>query len=73
MRRVQEVAVTPHMFVIDPSGILVYKGGIDDKRSVRWSLVKGATNYVRAALRSLWDGRSVAVSVSQPYGCSVKY
>jgi peroxiredoxin len=64
---------TPHMFVIDSDGILVYMGGIDDKTSSSWSTVEGATNYVDAALRAVEDGEQPAVPVARPYGCSVKY
>jgi len=64
---------TPHMFVVDPAGRLVYMGGIDDKPTTSKSDVKGATNYVRAALQDLAAGRTVATPVTRPYGCSVKY
>ena len=64
---------TPHMYVIDEVGTLVYQGAIDDNSSARHSTVAGATNYVRAALSDLDAGRSVAVSDTAPYGCSVKY
>jgi len=55
---------TPHMFVIDKEGKLIYDGAIDDK---------GKTNYVAAALDSLLAGKPVAKPKTQPYGCSVKY
>ena len=64
---------TPHMYIIDEAGTLVYQGAIDDNSSARHSTVAGATNYVRAALSDLDAGRSVAVSDTAPYGCSVKY
>jgi peroxiredoxin len=64
---------TPHMFVVDPAGRLVYMGGIDDKPTTSKSDVRGATNYVRAALQDLAAGRTVATPVTRPYGCSVKY
>lgn len=64
---------TPHMFVVDPTGKLVYMGGIDDKPTTSKSDVRGATNYVRAALEDLAAGRTVATPVTRPYGCSVKY
>jgi AhpC/TSA family len=64
---------TPHMFVIDPAGKLVYMGGIDDKPTTSKSDIQGANNYVRAALKDLAGGRSVATPVSRPYGCSIKY
>jgi peroxiredoxin len=64
---------TPHMFVIDPKGVLVYAGGIDDKPSTDQEDVATAKNLVAAALGDLAAGRPVAVSTSQPYGCGVKY
>jgi peroxiredoxin len=71
--RLYRARTTPHMFVIDPSGTLAYMGGIDDRPSARWSDVKGANNYVRAAIDSLLIGKKIDVSISRPYGCSVKY
>ncbi len=64
---------TPHLFVIDAKGVLVYAGGIDDKRSADPADVKTAKNFVRAALADLQAGRPVAVPTAAPYGCSVKY
>lgn len=64
---------TPHMYVIDPIGKLVYAGGIDDKRSANPADVKTAKNYVRAALDETLAGKPVSVATAQPYGCSVKY
>ncbi len=64
---------TPHMFVIDPAGSIVYSGAIDDRRSARASEHKDANNYVRAALTEATAGKAVSVSSTTPYGCSVKY
>jgi peroxiredoxin len=64
---------TPHMFVIDPKGTIVYAGAIDDKRSARESDRRTANNYVRAALSESLAGKPVTVASTQPYGCSVKY
>jgi len=64
---------TPHMFVIDKAGTLVYAGGIDDKPTANQADIAGATNYVLAALGSVKSGTPVAVPTSKPYGCSVKY
>ena len=65
--------VTPHMYVIDPRGRLVYQGGIDDIRSTDVVDIEKATNYVRAALDAHMAGGKVSVRTSKPYGCSVKY
>jgi peroxiredoxin len=64
---------TPHMYVIDPQGTLVYAGGIDDKRSSNPDDVKTARNFVRAALADAMAGRPVGTPTATPYGCSVKY
>ena len=64
---------TPHMYVIDENQTLVYQGAIDDNRSANPATVKGAKNYVRAALADLDAGRAVAEGETSPYGCSVKY
>ncbi len=71
--RAYDAKTTPHMYVIDPTGKLVYAGGIDDKPSTDLADVKTAKNYVRAALDAAMAGRPVAVTSSQAYGCSVKY
>ncbi len=64
---------TPHLYVIDAKGVLVYQGGIDDKNSTRPADIAGAKNYVKLALADVKAGRPVAVPFSQPYGCSIKY
>ena len=64
---------TPHMYVIDPAGKLIYAGGIDDKRSTSIEDLKIAKNFVRAALDEALAGKPVSVATSQPYGCSIKY
>jgi len=64
---------TPHMFVIDEAGTLVYMGGIDDKPTTRLADVEGAENYVRLAMADLAAGQPVGKAVTRPYGCSVKY
>lgn len=65
--------VTPHMFVIDKKGTLVYAGAIDDKQSVDANDVKTSKNYVAAALDSAIAGKPVATPTSRAYGCGVKY
>lgn len=64
---------TPHMYVIDKSGKLVYAGAIDDKPSTDQSDIDGAKNYVADAINDLMNGREVKEQVSKPYGCGVKY
>ena len=64
---------TPHMFVINPEGTLVYAGAIDDNDSFKPETIGGAKNYVREALKAVKDGKPVAVATTKSYGCSVKY
>lgn len=64
---------TPHMYVIDKDGKLVYAGAIDDKASTDLEDVKDAKNYVAAALDELLAGKKVSFQSSTSYGCSVKY
>lgn len=64
---------TPHMFVIDTKGMVVYAGGIDDTPSTDQADLASAKNYVEAALQDIWAGKPVALPTSDPYGCSVKY
>ena len=61
------------MFVIDPSGKVIYDGAIDDKRSTNPADVKTANNYVRAALTEATAGKPVTVASTTPYGCTMKY
>jgi len=68
-----DARTTPHMFVIDPTGKLVYQGAIDDKPSPDPSTLKGADNYLSDALNAAMAGKPVAVAATKPYGCSVKY
>ena len=64
---------TPHMYIIDKSGMLVYAGGIDDIASTDVDDIQDAKNYVASALDELLAGKEVSVQSSTPYGCSVKY
>ena len=64
---------TPHMYVIDPAGLLRYAGAIDDRPTTRTSDVQGAHNYVRAALHAVAAGQPVEAPVTHAYGCTVKY
>jgi peroxiredoxin len=64
---------TPHMFVIDDKGTLVYAGAIDDKPSTDKADIDGAKSYVRAAFDEAKAGKPVTTATTAPYGCSVKY
>ena len=63
---------TPHMFVIDQEGVLVYQGAIDDRPASEGD-PRTARNYVREAVQKLQAGDKLAVSQTKPYGCGVKY
>ncbi len=71
--RAYAAKTTPHMYVIDPAGKLVYAGGIDDKRTSNPADVKTANNFVKAALNESMAGKPVSTPTATPYGCSVKY
>jgi len=64
---------TPHMYIVDKAGLLVYAGAIDDRPTTRRADVQGAQNYVRAALEDMAAGRAVQTPVTRAYGCTVKY
>ena len=64
---------TPHMYIVDKAGKLAYMGGIDDRPTADPASLKGAKNYVSAALSDIKAGRPVATAVSKPYGCTIKY
>lgn len=64
---------TPHMYIIDGAGKVVYNGAIDDNRSANPADVKGAKNYVAAALDEMKAGKPVSTPSTAPYGCTIKY
>lgn len=71
--RAYEARTTPHMFVIDPEGRVVYMGGIDDVATARDADLERAEQLVDRALAEATAGTPVSRPVSQPYGCTVKY
>ena len=71
--KLYDAKTTPHMFVINPAGVIVYAGAIDSAPTADPADIKGATNYVTAALTAVKAGQPVATTTSKPYGCSVKY
>jgi peroxiredoxin len=64
---------TPHMYIVDPAGKLVYAGGIDNKPSSNAADIPSSVNYVKAALAETLAGKPVSQASTRPYGCSVKY
>lgn len=71
--RMYDAKTTPHMFVIDAEGKLVYEGAIDDNDSTKPEDTATAKNYVREAVKALALQGTVATPQTKPYGCSVKY
>ncbi|MCG2591645.1 redoxin domain-containing protein [Ramlibacter sp. XY19] len=64
---------TPHMYIVDPQGRLVYAGGIDSIASSSADDIPKATNYVKAALAEAAAGKPITQASTRPYGCSIKY
>ena len=64
---------TPHMYIINPTGTLVYAGAIDSKPTSNIADIPGATNHVKVALAESLAGKPVSAATTRPYGCSVKY
>jgi peroxiredoxin len=68
-----QAKTTPHMYIVDQAGTLVYAGGIDDKPTADKADIASARNHVLAALAEIQAGKPVSVATSRPYGCTVKY
>lgn len=64
---------TPHLYIIDPKGTLMYQGAIDSIPSANQADIAKATNYVRDALGAMKAGKPIQNTATKPYGCSVKY
>lgn len=71
--RLYGAKVTPHMYVIDGKGTLVYMGAIDDNPSANPADAKTAKNYVTQALKELAAGKAISEPTTRAYGCGVKY
>ncbi|HUB52522.1 MAG TPA: redoxin domain-containing protein [Terracidiphilus sp.] len=71
--RLYGAKTTPEMYVIDPTGKLIYEGAIDNRPTPDVEDINGADNYVTDALTAALAGKSVATPYTRPYGCSVKY
>jgi hypothetical protein len=71
--RLYDAKTTPQMIVIDPKGVLIYDGAIDDHTTTEVSDIKISKNYLDAALTESMAGQAVQTPVTRPYGCSVKY
>ena len=73
MGRAYDARVTPHMYIIDADGILVYMGGIDSNPSANSNDIADATQYVMVALEEMAAGEPISNPVTRPYGCTIKY
>ena len=71
--RAYAARTTPHLYIIDPKGVLVYAGGIDSIASARQDDIKSATNYVNQALGEAFGGKPISAATTRAYGCSIKY
>ena len=71
--RASGAKTTPHMYIVNPDGVLIYKGAIDDQPTTNKDSIPGARNYVLAALDESMAGKPVSTASTQSYGCSVKY
>jgi peroxiredoxin len=64
---------TPHMFIINPEGIVIYNGAIDSKPTPNPADISASNNYVKLALDEALAGKPVTTATTKPYGCPVKY
>lgn len=71
--RLYEAKTTPHMYVVNPDGNLIYAGGIDSTPSADPADIADSENYVKSALNEAMAGKPVSTPISKPYGCSIKY
>ena len=71
--RLYGAQTTPHMFIIDPQGTLIYQGAIDNTPTPDPAAIPNSVNYVRQALDEAMSGKPVSVAATKSYGCSVKY
>jgi hypothetical protein len=68
-----DAKTTPHMFIVNSQGTLIYNGAIDDRPTTDLSDINGAKNHVSASLQEATSGKPVSNPTTRPYGCSVKY
>jgi hypothetical protein len=68
-----DAKTSPHMFIVNAQGILIYNGAIDDRPTTDVADVPTARNYVSLALEEATSGKPVSNPTTRPYGCSVKY
>ena len=71
--RAYNAMTTPHLYIVDPQGLLVYAGAIDSIPSARVADIDKAINHVKMALADIAAGKPVATPMSRAYGCGIKY
>ena len=71
--RLYDAKTTPHVFVVDAKGVLVYAGGIDSVPTADADDIAAATPYLKLAVDAVLAGKPVATPATKPYGCSIKY
>jgi peroxiredoxin len=73
MGKAYDAKTTPHMYIINPEGTVVYAGAIDDNDSANPAVIPDSKNYVAAALDEILAGKPVSTAATRPYGCTIKY
>lgn len=73
MGKAYEAKTTPHMYLVDASGVLRYNGAIDSNDSADSKTIAGAENYIMSAVNAVTANQKVAKETTKPYGCGVKY
>jgi peroxiredoxin len=71
--RLYGARTTPHMYIVDPQGKLVYAGGIDSIPSANPEDIRKAVNYVKQGLNEALAGKPISMATTRAYGCSIKY
>jgi peroxiredoxin len=71
--RLYDAKTTPQMIVVNPQGVIIYDGAIDNRPTEDLRDIPVATNYVSQALEQALAGKPVETAATRPYGCSVKY
>ena len=64
---------TPHIFIVDPEGVLVYQGAADSIKSTDTADIPKAANYIDISMTEALTQAQISNPETKPYGCSVKY
>ena len=71
--RMYGAQTTPHMYIIDPKGKLIYQGAIDSIPTADEEDIPEATNYITLAVDESQNGKALTHRTTVAYGCAVKY